>query len=274
LREFIQKEYAAFPPVTLASIGWKDGVSRDYFLYPPEVEEACKNFPPSPQSSPAFGWRGALPPFNLYVLAKYAREFGGAPAVYNAVKSKLAPLPPESDWPLYPYEINAYIAGHFGYLELEKLAGQPESAAVRQALDKLLAWRAANFTKDTPFPSKGPYNKAQPNSHANRLNLSRNFIHLTPELAQHLHAQALPKVQEALEEYNRVGPYWFVSRYEGCLQEATIQNLYDYFALFQAKAWILKQPRQELVKYLDVPGFQRGDCFYIHNLISALQAPE
>lgn len=58
-------------------------------------------------------------------------------------------------------------------------------------------------------------------------------------------------MREAVDEYNRVGPYWFVSRYEGCLQEATIQNLHDYFAVFAAKAWILKEPREELVKYLE-----------------------
>jgi len=39
------------------------------------------------------------------------------------------------------------------------------------------------------------------------------------------------------------------------------------------KAWILKQPREELVKCLDVPGFALGDCFYIHNLVSAIEAP-
>jgi hypothetical protein len=272
LRTFIQKEYAAYAPATLASIGWRDGASRDWFLYPPEVEEACKSLGPSPMPSPAFAWRGALPPLNIYVLSKYAREFGSAEAIYASIRGKLARLPPESDWRLYPYEINAYIAGHLGYLDLEKQAGKPESPEVRQTLDKLLARRAADFSKDTPFPSLGPYNKARPNSHANRLNLSRNFIYLTPELAGHLGQQATPKVREAVEEYQRVGPYWFVSRYEGCLQEATIQNLYDGFALFQAKAWVLKEPRDDLVKYLDVPAFARGDCHYIHNLVSALEA--
>ncbi|MCX5677106.1 MAG: hypothetical protein NTX87_19125, partial [Planctomycetota bacterium] len=250
----------------------KDGASRDYFLYPPEVDAARANYPAGMMGGRSFPWRGQAPPLTFYVLWKYAQEFGGAQEIYASVKGRLPPLPPESDWPLYPYEINACIAGHLGYLGLEKLAGRPESADIRQTLDRLLAWRTANFAKDTPFPPKGQYNKAQPNSHANRVNLSRNFIFLTPELAQHLHDQTLAKVREALEEYNRVGPYWFVSRYEGCLQEATVQNLHDYFALFQAKAWVLKAPRQELVKYLDVPGFARGDCFYIHNLISALEA--
>ena len=142
-----------------------------------------------------------------------------------------------------------------GFLGLEKLAGQPASEHVQSQLDRLLAWRADRFSKDTPFPSLGPYNKAKPASHANRLNISRNFINMTPELGHYLHEHALTKVDEAVTEYNRVAPYWFVSRYEGCLQEATIQNLYDTFAVFAAKAWILQQPRRELAKYLDVPAF-------------------
>jgi len=275
LREFIRKEYEAYPPTTVASIGWKDGASRDYFLYPPEVDSDRANYPAGRLDPRSHGqpWRIELPPFHFYVLWKYAKEFGGAQGIYGAVKGKLGNLPPEQEWRLYPYEINACIAGHWGYLELEKLAGSPESTAIRQTLDKLLNWRAEGFSKDTPFPPKGPYNKAQPNSHANRLNVSRNFIFLTPELGKHLRDKALAKVKEAVEEYNRVAPYWFASRYEGCLQEATIQNLYDTFALFQAKAWVLSQPREELVKYLDVPGFARGDCFYIHNLLSAIEAP-
>ena len=274
LRDFIQKEFNAYPPTRVASIGWKDGASRDYFLYPPEVDVDRAGFPPGPlhPRSHGFPWRTGLPPFHFYALWKCAREFGDAKPIYDAVKGKLGSPPPEAEWRLYPYEVNAYIAGCLGYLELEKLAGQPESGDVRATLNKLLEWRAANFSKDTPFPSKGPYNKAQPNSHANRINISRNFIFLTPELGQYLHEKALPKVQEAVEEYSHVAPYWFVSRYEGCLQEATVQNLHDYFALFQAKAWILRQSREELVKYLDVPGFARGDCFYIHNLISAIEA--
>lgn len=266
LRQFIQAEYRAYPLTSVANIGWRDGASRDWFLYPPEVEQDMRNYGPSPG-------RGGPPPINLYVLALYAREFGGAAELFDAVRGRLGQAPDEQTARQYPYELNAYIAGGIGYLELEKLAGRPESADVRAALDRAMALRAETFSKDTPFPFRGEYNKAQPNSHANRVNLSRNFIWMTPQLGQYLHDHAQDKVAAAVEEYNRVGPYWFVSRYEGCLQEATIQNLHDYFAVFAAKAWILRQPRGELVKYLDVPGFARGDCFYIHNLVSALEAP-
>jgi len=35
----------------------------------------------------------------------------------------------------------------------------------------------------------------------------------------------------------------------------------------------LKEPKEKLVKFLDVPAVYRGDLFYIQNLILTLQAP-
>jgi len=52
-----------------------------------------------------------------------------------------------------------------------------------------------------------------------------------------------------------------------------ISPLLNYNALFQAKAYALKQPRSELTKYLDSPAFERGDLHYIQNLIAAIEAP-
>jgi len=67
-----------------------------------------------------------------------------------------------------------------------------------------------------------------------------------------------------------VEPYWFVSKYNRSFSESYSRPLYDYPALFQARAYILKQSFLELVKYLDVPAFERGDLFYIQNLVAAL----
>ncbi len=52
-----------------------------------------------------------------------------------------------------------------------------------------------------------------------------------------------------------------------------MENLYDYNAMFQAYAYIMKMPYDQLTKYLDVPAFETGDLFYIQNLIAALEAP-
>ena len=47
--------------------------------------------------------------------------------------------------------------------------------------------------------------------------------------------------------------------------------MYDVLML-QAKAFALKQPASEIVKYLDVPAFARGDLFYIQNLVTVIAA--
>jgi hypothetical protein len=80
-------------------------------------------------------------------------------------------------------------------------------------------------------------------------------------------------VQEAMNEYYKSGPYWFVSRYDAAIAEGTMEQLYDYPAMFSAKAWILKESREELTKWLDVPAFKVGDLFYIQNVVAAIEAP-
>jgi hypothetical protein len=104
------------------------------------------------------------------------------------------------------------------------------------------------------------------------MNISQNFLFLVPELADELRQGANSRVVEALNEYTYTAPYWFVSRYNGVVNEGVRQNLYDPIALFQAKALILNQSASELVPYLDVPAFYRGDLFYIMNLVQAIEA--
>ncbi len=55
--------------------------------------------------------------------------------------------------------------------------------------------------------------------------------------------------------------------------EGGMSLLYNYYALFQAKAFVLQESRQELSKYLDVPAFTVGDLFYIQNLVALLETP-
>lgn len=96
---------------------------------------------------------------------------------------------------------------------------------------------------------------------------------LTPELADYLNEHIYFQIHNAVDEYEYVAPYWFVSKFDHSYGEGTFQHLYDYPALLQAKAYILKEPYAELVKYLDVPAFNRGDLFYIQNLVAILGTP-
>lgn len=97
-------------------------------------------------------------------------------------------------------------------------------------------------------------------------------MYLVPELANEMGTRAGTEVQAAVKEYNDVEPYWFVSKFDQTYGEGVYQPLYDYNALFLAKAYILEEPYDELVKFLDVPAFYRGDLFYIQNLVAALKA--
>jgi hypothetical protein len=95
---------------------------------------------------------------------------------------------------------------------------------------------------------------------------------MTPELGTYLNNSIRSEVAAAITEYNATGPYWFVTRYNAAVNEGGRQNLYDSPALFQAKAMILKESRAQLTPYLDVPAFERGDLFYLQNLVAALNA--
>jgi outer membrane protein assembly factor BamB len=262
-RDYLQQEFAAYPPYNIAHIGWREGASREAFELPPEIEAQRSSYGPQTEWSQGW-WR--FPQISFYGLWKYAQVYGGAGDIFEQIRDKIETPPDDSFLFDYPQVHNAYIAGYFGYLELEKLAGEPESTEVRTELNRLLNLRATNFTKDSPFnDSFVDYRRS--------LNVSRNFMYLVPELADYLRDNVYDKVKEAVDEYNDVAPSWFVSKYDATYGEGTLQLLYDYHAIFQAKALILGQSREELAKYLDVPAFERGDLFYIQNLIAAIEAP-
>jgi len=271
---YLQDEFTTYPPYQYWHIGWKDGAAREILDLPPEVETDRVNFPPQSQNSNSIfeGWK--FPPHNFYAMWKYAELFGGADQIFDAAASNsylmasFNTVPSDSLLEEMPYVHNAYIAGYIGFLELEDLAGRPESAGIRAELERLLALRAHTFSKDTMWDLSitDPHIKR-----CRTLNLARNFLFIVPELSQYLGDNARSKVQEAVEYYHEIAPYWFVTKFEGAYNEGVIVPAYDYYALFQAKAFILEQPVDELAKYLDIPAFERGDLFYIQNLIATIE---
>jgi outer membrane protein assembly factor BamB len=279
-KTYLKSEFQAyFDPVMYSHIGWADGVGREAMPLPPEVQSDLPNHPKSTWAG--YGCSCQYPQQNLYAMWKYALVFpGDAGSIYELAKSKLeVPVPsvshgntPINVWfAQRPFEVNAYIAGYVGLLRLQEMAGKTTDdsqlrTAVTNELNRLLQYRANTFSKDTYYTGVNLYQRRT-------LNVARNFINLVPELGDYLHDNALAKVQAAINEYNYVGSYWFVSRYNASIGESAMQNLYDYPAMFQAKAYILKEPRDQITKYLDAPAFERGDLFYIQNLITSIEAP-
>ena len=274
VKSTLQNEFNTyFNPMMYSTIGWANGAAREAMPLPPEVEAALPTLGPSQRADLHWSW--TYPQVNFYAMWKYAQLVPADTSLaYSLAKSKLeVPVPAAATLDYFlqkPYELNGYIAGYIGFLNLQDLA-QASTAdnalrtQVTSELNRLLQMRSTYFTKDTYWVTERYHYRA--------LNLARNFIMLVPELGDYLHQNALNKVQDAIDEYNFTGPYWFVSRFNAVVNEGVMQHLYDYNAIFLAKAYILQEPREQLTKYLDVPAFERGDLFYIQNLVAAIQAP-
>ena len=273
VRTYLKMEFNSyFDSEMYADIGWASGAAREWMPLPPEIQANLAEFPARSQG---YGFSWNYPPHNFYAMWKYAEIFPeDASLVYDLAKTKLqvpVPQPPSSTWfSERPFEYNAYIAGYIGFLNLQTLAGKTVTdgqlrTQVTNELNRLLSLRARTFNKDTPFGEYFFYKK--------QLDIARNFMMLVPELGDYLNDNALTLVQTAMSEYEAVAPYWFVSRFDSSLGEGTLSHLYNVNAMFLAKAYILKESRAELTKHLDAPGFERGDLFYIQNIIAALEAP-
>ena len=278
-KTYLQTELNSYPPYNVTHIGWQAGASRDFFDLPPEVDADRQNYGPTEWYSYEFeGWGQKyggtnIPPHVFYVLWKYAQALGYTQAqaqdLFDRSKGRLDTTPPSNDvFVRHPFVLNSFINGYQGYLELQKMAGYPESLSIGSQLSSLRSLRAETFARDTYYI----YGAPNFNVYCRAFSASANFIYLTPDLGDYLRRNALSKVQAALDEYYHYTPYWFVARYEDTIQEGIFAPLYDT-NLLQAKALILKEPREELVKYLDVPVFARGDLFYIQNLVAAIEAP-
>lgn len=275
LQQYLQEEFELyFSSQMVTKTGWKDGAAREWMPIPDDVQAAMNSLGPVIGGDPRFSW--SYPPLNFYAMWKFAQINPAlTQSAYNLAKSKIVvPVPAgaTNDYLFQkPYEQNAYIAGYFGFLQLQELAGKSQQDAnlrtsVNNELNRLMQLRAQNFRKDTVWvDGVGSY-------HLRSMNISRNFIYLVPELGAYLNQNIFSRVEDAVKEYDQVAPYWFVARFNAVVDEGARQNLYDYGWLFQAKAYILNEDSSDLQQFLDVPAFQVGDLFYINNLIAVIEA--
>lgn len=162
------------------------------------------------------------------------------------------------------------MQGYIGFLNLYEMVGNPRADSeianrARMNLKSLYQDRIINFSTESPWTGA---------SNNKPFSVSRNFIFLVPEIGEELNKSVTDQVESAVDEYNYVAPYWMVNAYEASSPERSVQLLYDPPALFQAKAYILRESQEELFKYLDAPYFLRGDLYYIQNLIATIAAGE
>lgn len=147
------------------------------------------------------------------------------------------------------------------------MAGQP-CAEQEAELNRLLELRARNFRWDVPANTGNP----QSDQYFYTLITAWNFMFLVPELADYLRRNALSKVQDAVDRYTRMAPYWMAGHNEEVQHENGFTPLQQTHALFQAKAQILEATREEVASLLDTPSVPVGDLYYIQNLIATIEA--
>jgi hypothetical protein len=266
LRQYIQAEWKRAPPTTCTHMGW-GGAPREWADIPPEIESWYERNPQAKPGNYARGFAGwSFNPFNFYACWKYAQEFGSAREILAAVRPRAGRAPADSFVADKPHVLNCYIAGYYGLLGLADLAGEPRDATVEQWLEAALARRVAMCDQDprrfTSIEAGG-------------------YLFLVRELGEHLHRHARDKVAAQVRVQNDlITPLWFLARVDESTKlpvhtkfnEGATSHFYDVSGTFNAMALALKLPQAELIPYLDSPLVQRGDLFYIQNLVSALEA--
>jgi outer membrane protein assembly factor BamB len=287
---YLQRWTCRYPLQTYAHTGWKSGTysvtcssvtytgsygtPREAFETPVEIADQMASYGPTATEDPV-GWNNTpywkFPPMSFYGMWKYSQVFGNAKVNFEAIKNRRNDnsLPSDSYLITYPYILNAYLSGYYGYMQLEKMAGdttEVNQSSLYSTYQWLLQLRINNFSKDTPF-----IDPSNINDYRRVLNIARNYMYITPELAAEIRSSVLSKVQAQVDEIDTIAPYWFVSKYDSTRYEGELQQLYDYGSVFQARALILQEPYDILVNYLDTPAFERGDLFYIDNLVAALE---
>jgi len=277
LKTFLDQEYQTYlQNNAYATSGWSTGQAREDMTFPPDIAPDFATF------GPGFGTSGAsynYPPQNLYAMYVYAKYVltGDATAqnnVYTRARTLLSNGTIPQSAPCLSgsqnvWEMNSWMAGYQGYLSLQALTSDTTlRSTIQNALANAKTCRWNNFSQNTPFTGTD-----EPSYHKRNMNIARNFLGLVPEIADAYAANINSQVNNALSDYNTIAPYWFVARYEAAQGESVMQSLYDYPALFQAKAWIQNESRENLYKYLDTPAFERGDLFYIQNLVATIEAP-
>jgi len=270
LKEYIQREWKDCPPYEYTNMGWK-GAPREIFRIPPEMQDyyagkGQRSASQKPSNRVGGRWKAwSFNPFNVYACWLYAREFGGAEELLGRVRNYVKAPPGDEEVRDKPHVLNCYVAGYIGYLGLEKLAGKEPSERVEQ-------WLKAARDKRVELLAMDPRDVYTTEA--------GGFLYLVPEFGDYLHANARKAAARHVKVYNDLAPLWFISEADEPSRvitrtrfaEGATAQFYDYSSLFNAKAFALKESREALEQYLDVPGVWRGDLFYIQNLVSTVEA--
>lgn len=270
-----------FGNAVIREVGWSTGYDRVDMTYPSEIQTAMASL--NDKTTGAYSQR------NFYALWKYVELLNDpatALSIYNTMQPYLIYPPSAADISATlhmrsPQKYHEYIQGYTGYLNLQEMAlggvynstVQTQRANLTAEIASLESYRTTNFSKDHFIAGTGDNPDGITITAYNRkFNLARNFLFMTPEIGDLFASSISANVQEAVDEYTYVGPWWFVNGNRNSFQEGAMDHLYNSNALLTAKAYVENESQEDLSKYIDAPMFPRGDMMYIQNLVLALEA--
>lgn len=104
------------------------------------------------------------------------------------------------------------------------------------------------------------------------------LFHLTPEVARYIRGQ--PALQAAIDRYVdravAIWPLWWMAQAPvgdwGYFDEGSCAGPETRMMLFNYFAWVRPAPAAELAARVDVPDALIGDCYYLQNLVTAIEA--
>jgi hypothetical protein len=177
-----------------------------------------------------------------------------------------AKLPPTRDSADYG---NARLAGLIGYCRLAKDVG--DTAALDEALP-ILHKSMRDRLRNELAHTRGGVSKLAKSGRS----LAVRWHNLTPDVAALLTRHAQPISAKLIENYiDKQRPAWWIAWNVETLwaNEVPYQLPCNTYDLFTAKALLVKEPREKLAQYADIP-WCAGDEYYIRKLALALRAPE
>jgi hypothetical protein len=266
LDQYVRRLLTEQPPREINHIGWQ-GAAREFYVLPPDMQTlltgldmTSKNWMYEQEGS----W--ALNPFMMYALWHYGSQTNQLVELYPLVAGQLPALPKTDFLQRNPAVLHAYLAGYWGYLQMQQAAKVLPDDATQKAFDQLLKLR-----QTTP-----PRLQAQPSpdniyTYCNTMNVAQNFMYLVPEWVAELPEPQLPIWQQTLTAAVDLAPFWSVGFAPEGVLENVHQPLYNGIALFNAYALLFRTPAADLERFLDAPVFAIGDLFYLQKLATILQ---
>jgi hypothetical protein len=254
---------------------------------PPYALEGYDNTVGKPRESydvpPALRLRGrgrARSVFGVYAFWSYCRSTGNtdaAKAHWDAVKGRMKPLLEGA----YAFDIRRRdyskdeaerltgdLAGLIGFLELAQLNGDGEAEKAARARAVELLNLRINLERVNPVILERT--SASKSLHVSKL---ARFCGLTPEIGAALSRQTDGCAAAHLKDFREARNGWYLAFGDRLIGGENYTNpLHFGRALFAGAALVEQLPREQLLRFVDVP-HGRGDFYFIERCALALAAP-